>query len=260
MKSLRVVQVTDIHLLPEPGSKLYGVDTAIALQLVINAIAQLLPKPDLIIATGDLAEDGSNKTYSRLRKILAGTNLPVYVLSGNHDDSSAMQDALVSRNIKFVDKARLGGWFFVFVNSQAVGESYGFISPAEMSLLKANLEAAGDAPVMVALHHTPMPICLRANCQLQNAVELNNLLDGFRNVKAVIAGHTHIEAEEINGSYIRYTTPSTFAQVDHGQATDSDTGDFWSSHTMDGSAHGFRVLDLMPDGEVNSQVYWVYDG
>lgn len=259
MKTLRVAQITDIHLLPEPGAKLYGVDTAIALQLVINAIVELSPQPELIIATGDLAEDSSDRTYYRLRNILADANIPVYVLPGNHDESNAMRDVLVDRNISFVDMTSRDNWNFIFVNSQAVGESYGFISPDEMSLLKANLEAAGDVPVVVALHHTPMPICPRANCQLQNVSELNQLLDDFRNVKAVIAGHTHIEAEEINGGHIRYTTPSTFAQVDHGHASESDAGDFWSSHTMDGSAHGFRVLDLMPDGRVDSQVHWVYD-
>jgi Icc protein len=259
MKTLRVAQITDIHLLPEPGAKLYGVDTAIALQRVINAIGELSPQPELIIATGDLAEDSSVETYNRLRNILSGTNIPVYVLPGNHDDSGAMHDVLVDRNISFVDMISRDNWEFIFVNSQAVGESYGFISPEEMALLKANLEAAGDASVVVALHHTPMPICPRANCQLKNVIELNNLLDGFRNVKAVIAGHTHIEAEEMNGGHIRYTTPSTFAQVDHGQESDSDASDFWSSHTMDGSAHGFRVLDLMPDGQISSRVHWVYD-
>jgi Icc protein len=259
MKTLRVAQITDIHLLPEPGAKLFGVDTAIALQRVINAIVELSPQPELIIATGDLAEDSSDKTYSRLRNILTGADIPVYVLPGNHDDSNAMRDVLVDSNISFVGMASRDNWNFVFVNSQAIGESYGYISADEMSSLKTNLAAVGDAPVVVALHHTPMPICPRANCQLQNVNELNQLLGEFPNVKAVIAGHTHIEAEEINGSHIRYTTPSTFAQVDHGQATDSEACDFWSSHTMDGLAHGFRVLDLMPDGTVNSRVHWVYD-
>ncbi len=254
---IRAVQITDIHLLSEPGAKLYGVDTAISLQKVIDAIVNLSPPADLIIATGDLAEEPSKKTYNRLRGILALTNIPVYVLAGNHDDIDEMSGSLIGGNIKFVDRVRIDDWIFMFVNTQQVGESYGFISSDEMALLKANLEAAGDAPVVVALHHTPMPICPRANCQLQNVTEFNQLMQSFRSVKAVIAGHTHVAAENINASHIQYTTPSTFAQVDHGLASNLDEGDFWSSHTMDGSSHGFRVLDLMPDGQVNSQVHWV---
>ena len=259
MKPLRVAQITDIHLLSEPGAKLYGVDTAIVLQKVIDAIAQLSPMPELIIATGDLAEDGLRTTYNRLRDILTALYMPVYVLAGNHDDIGEMRLGLGGGNINFVDKHRVDNWNFIFVNSRLAGESYGFISPDEMSLLKTNLEVVGDAPVVVALHHTPMPICPQANCQLQNVSEFNRLIDKFPGVKAVIAGHTHIEAEKINPGYIQYTTPSTFAQADHRSASESDKTDFWTSHTMDGSSHGFRVLDLFPDGRVGSKVHWVCD-
>lgn len=259
MKSLRVVHITDIHLLAEPGARLYGIDTAVALQKVIDAIVELTPPPDLLIATGDLAEDGSEATYSRLGNLLAGVNMPVYVLAGNHDDINEMHDSLVGGNISFLDMARIDNWFFMFVNSQVVGESYGFISPVEMSLLKDNLELAGDAPVVVALHHTPMEICPRANCQLQNLTEFNQLTASFPGIKAVIAGHTHVNAEKNIASHVQYTTPSTFAQIDHGLAGDSDSGDFWALHRMDGSSHGFRVLDLTPDGQITSQVHWVYD-
>jgi Icc protein len=259
MKSLRVVQITDIHLLAGPGAKHYGIDTAVTLQKVIDAIIGLTPTPDLMIATGDLAEDGLEATYNRLGKLLAAVNMPVYVLAGNHDDIDKMHDSLVGGNISFVDMARVGNWVFVFVNSQVVGKSYGLISPDEMSLLKRNLELVRDAPVVVALHHTPMEICPRANCQLQNVTEFNQLLGSFPGIKAVIAGHTHVNAEKNNASHVQYTTPSTFAQIDHGLAGDSDSGDFWALHRMDGSSHGFRVLDLMAGGQVSSQVHWVYD-
>ncbi len=257
IKALRVVQITDIHLLAEAGARLYGVDSAITLQKVIDAIRQLSPLPGLIIATGDLAEDGSKATYARLRHVLAAINIPVYVLPGNHDDAGAMHDALVDENISFVDSVRVGAWYFMFVNTQVVGESYGFISADEMSLLRTNLKSAGDSPVVVALHHTPMQICPRMNCQLQNLSEFNQLVHGFPGIKAVIAGHTHIDAEKNNASHIQYTTPSTFAQFAHDLACDSDAGEFWLSHTMDGSSHGFRVLDLMPNGQISSRVHWV---
>lgn len=259
MKSLRVVQITDIHLMAESGAKLLGVDTAVTLQKVLDTIAALSPPPEMIIATGDLADDGSVTTYKRLRHLLAGVDIPVYVLAGNHDGIDEMHDSLLDENINFVDTARVGHWTFMFVNTQVAGQSHGFISPDEMSLLKANLELAGEAPVVVALHHTPMLICREANCQLQNVTEFNRLLDGFPGIKAVIAGHTHIAAAKVNSSYTQYTTPSTFAQIAHGSGSDSFEGEFWKSHTMDGSSHGFRVLDLQPDGQFNSQVLWLYD-
>jgi len=259
MKILRVAQITDIHLMAKSNARLHGVDTAVSLQKVLDAIGELSPQPEIIIATGDLAEDGSIATYRRFRDLMASVNIPLYVLAGNHDDISAMHDTLVGEAIKNVDMARVGEWIFLFVNTQVPGESYGHISPDEMSLLKANLELAGEMPVVVSLHHTPMPVCQQTNCQLQNVSDFNQLVEGFPCVKAVIAGHTHIEAEQLIAGHIQFTTPSTFAQVAHDMELDPGAEGFWMTHRMDGSKHGFRVLDLMPEGQVSSQVHWVYD-
>jgi len=258
-KTLRVAQITDIHLMAKANARLHGVDTAVSLQKVLDAIGELSPQPKIIIATGDLAEDGSIATYKQFRRLLASIKIPLYVLAGNHDDISAMHDTLVGEAIKNVDMARVGEWIFLFVNTQVPGESYGYISPDEMSLLKANLELAGETPVVVSLHHTPMPVCRQTNCQLQNVSEFNRLIEGFPCVKIVIAGHTHIEAEQLIAGHIQFTTPSTFAQVDHDVELDPGAEGFWMTHRMDGSKHGFRVLDLMPEGQVSSQVHWVYD-
>ncbi len=68
--TIRVVQLTDIHLTATTGSELDGVDTALALESTITAISQLPKMPDVIIATGDLAEHGSKIAYARLRDLL----------------------------------------------------------------------------------------------------------------------------------------------------------------------------------------------
>ncbi len=109
MKTFRVAQITDIHLMAKANARLHGVDTAVSLQKVLNAIGELLPQPEIIVATGDLAEDGSITTYKRFRRLLASTKIPLYVLAGNHDGISEMHGTLVSETIKIVDMARVGG-------------------------------------------------------------------------------------------------------------------------------------------------------
>jgi 3',5'-cyclic AMP phosphodiesterase CpdA len=88
---MRVLHITDCHVLPESGAKVYGVDTFRALQRVLTAALTLRNPPDLILATGDLSEDGSAGSYRRLRDALVGTGLPVYAIPGNHDSSQQMQ-------------------------------------------------------------------------------------------------------------------------------------------------------------------------
>lgn len=251
--TIRVVQITDIHLTAEPGSLLYGVDTAESLKNIIDAIAQLTLKPDMVIATGDLAEDGAMSTYERLQDLLAQLCIPVYVLPGNHDDVEKMRACLNRGNLSFTKSANVSDWGFVFVNSQVLGQSHGYLSAKEISELENNISKVGDCPILVAIHHTPSDVCPASECRLTNAEEFTALLNRHKNIKGVIAGHTHTANEFDTGSHIQFTTPSTFAYASH----PVDLADLPSSHKLDGSLQGFRILDLFPEGSIKSEVRWL---
>ena len=120
-----------------------------------------------------------------------------------------------------------------------------------------NLKAAGGRPIMVAFHHPPDPQCPSTGCQLRNADQVLALLKKYSGVKALINGHTHNAVDEKIGSLMMYTSPSTFAQVTHAQlGADVDHEDFFAAHTFDKQSHGFRVLDLSPDGNIISEIHW----
>jgi 3',5'-cyclic-AMP phosphodiesterase len=255
---MQIAQITDLHLLPEKGAELYGVDTGAALEKVIEVIINLEVKPDLIVATGDLAEDASAQTYQRLQGIISTVDTPVYVLPGNHDDVNEMQKYLVNEQIKFESQLEFGDWLFAFVNTKVVGESHGFISQTEMSVLEGNITKANGQPMLIALHHTPTDVCPSKGCQLHNAQALKAIIERHPNVKAVLAGHTHTPEEEVLGECTIYTTPSTFAMATHAQLGASvDHNDFWDSHQLNGDHQGFRVLELKSNGGIQSEVVWV---
>jgi len=256
--ALRVLQITDSHLTAKPGSKLYGVDTAHALKNIVSAVKQLHPSPNVIIATGDLAEDGSKEAYTRLRKLLAELNIPVYVLPGNHDDLSQMHSSFNSNGFFCTSNASIADWGFIFVNSQVVGHSHGYVSTTGLNELKKNISDLDGKPILVALHHTPTHVCPSFGCQLKNARAFTDLLNKSPNIKGVIAGHTHNASEVNAGTHVQFTTPSTFAHASHAHLGESvDHDDFWDSHSLDGSLQGFRILDLLPDGVIKSEVHWL---
>ena len=257
---VRVVQITDLHLTTDSGSKLYDVDTGFTLGRVISRINQLTVQPDIVIATGDLVEDPSRAAYIRLRGYLFKLNCPVYVLPGNHDHTDNMRKWLINDGIHFDTRSSIGKWEFVFVNSQVVGKDHGCVSVDELAVLERNCSACGEKPILVSIHHTPDLTCPCSGCQLENSAELIEVLSRYENVKGVIAGHTHLERQSRISPFPIFTTPSTFAHVTHDQSGKwKDHEDFWMSHELNIHKQGFRSLDLMPDGEITSQVYWIND-
>jgi len=78
-----VAQITDIHI---------GFDKAaveehnlLRLRAVIRRLVDGPHRPDLLLLTGDLTEDGAPQDYARLVAELSPCPFPVWPLVGNHD-------------------------------------------------------------------------------------------------------------------------------------------------------------------------------
>ena len=254
---MRILQITDCHLLPEVGAKIYGTDTFRSLSSVLQSALALPERPDLIVATGDLSEDGSDGSYQRLRQILLDAGLPVYVIAGNHDSVEAMRRSLIGGPIRMEPCLDLEAWRIVFVDSKVEGEPHGYLEKAELRRLGETLSADSERPAIVCLHHSPIRPCPSTGCHLENADELIAVLDSHANARAVLAGHSHLAMERCIRHATLLTTPATSSQCVHAQTGDAvDHEDFWSSHRFDASRHGFRMLSLHRDGRFESSVHW----
>src|SRR5690348_1407135 len=88
-----IAQISDMHIKP-PGTLLYKrIDTAGYLERAVAHVMRLDPRPDLVIATGDLVDGGKPEEYAFLREMLAPLAMPVYLIPGNHDARDAMRAA-----------------------------------------------------------------------------------------------------------------------------------------------------------------------
>ena len=80
---LRVVQITDCHLGESPGEKLVGMDTDESLDYILSLIRVEQAHARLLLATGDLSNDGGSGAYQRLAQKLDGLQLPYAWLAGS---------------------------------------------------------------------------------------------------------------------------------------------------------------------------------
>src|SRR2546422_160764 len=88
-----MAQITDTHIRPEGVLAYRRVDTAPYLSRAVEHLTRLRPRPDVVLATGDLVDAGTAEEYRRLHGLLAPLPMPVYLIPGNHDNRDALRAA-----------------------------------------------------------------------------------------------------------------------------------------------------------------------
>jgi Icc protein len=218
MPAFQLLQVTDPHLFGDASRELYGLNTAESLRLVLAAALGAGRRADAIVVTGDIGDDFSAAAYANFRRALAGCGAPVFCLPGNHDDPALMATLLDDRGFQYCGRARLGGWGVVLLDTHLDGDASGRVAPHELARLDADLHALADVPVLVCLHHPPVPVgsAWLDAVGLQNGPEFLAVLDRHPQVRAVLAGHVHQEFDAQRGAVRLLATPSTCARVTAG--------------------------------------------
>ena len=261
--SLYVVQLTDSHLFSRSQKELLGVNTDVSFQAVLKAVVSLDPKPDLVMVTGDLSQDGSAASYQRCRELLSSLDLDTYWLPGNHDDNAVMVAELgemasagrtFSSNKIFADKIFADKviaktpWRIVLLDSSIDGEVGGYLAEEELQRLEAELELAtqNQQYAAIALHHPPFLMQSRwlDTSTLANPEQLLERLDRFDCVRVVLFGHVHQEWEQVRNGVTYMACPSTCVQF-------QPRSDSFALETI---APGYRQLWLHPDGSIETLV------
>jgi len=106
--SIRIAQITDCHLPADPGQGYRGVDSHENLKALLQKVKSL--KPDLILATGDLSEDGSQASYLALQRLFGVVGVPVLALPGNHDDPTVLAQFYPGSPVDTVQVTQHGSW------------------------------------------------------------------------------------------------------------------------------------------------------
>lgn len=243
---MRVVQLSDTHLFESIEGKLLGLNTEDSLIKVLELIQREQPDADLVLATGDLSQDGSEESYSRFHRHMDSTfDIPVYWLPGNHDIMGKMNlhKAAESMSPCVVE---INGWHIILLDSTVEGEVPGYMEEGQLAFLDQSLQASQGKHVMVCLHHQPVPVGSQwLDEQLVgNAEQFISVLDRYDNIRSVIWGHVHQDfVGERNGVKLM-SVPSTCVQF---KPKSDDFG-------VDDTNPGYRWIDIYDDGRVETGV------
>ena len=248
--TIRVLQLTDLHLMADPLAELKGICTRTRFDAVMRAASEVVGPVERLIITGDLAHDEKHETYSALRNQLQSWLPKLRIIPGNHDDRRAIRQTfgeriqVASDRIVFVDA--VAGWTLIGLDSQVTGELRGELGSAQLHWLEQQLASRSDQSIALFVHHPPVLIgSLWIDAiRMDDADSLWLLLDRYKQVRIVCCGHIHQEQTIVGHSAIVLTTPSTGVQFQ----PESE------SLVVDSVWPGFRVLDLEPDGTFRTHV------
>ncbi len=243
--SVLLVQLTDSHLFADADGKLLGMNTHDSLQRVIERVLDEQPQVDLILASGDLSQDGSVASYQRFRQLHEQIPAPARWFAGNHDELPAMQAACAGSDL-LQPVTDLGNWRIILLDTSIPGAVPGHLSAAQLALLSAALSDAGERHVLVTFHHHPVSIGCRwmEPIGLRNPDALFAVLDGFPNVRALLWGHIHQEFDQLRNGVRLLASPSTCVQFAPGS----------EEFQVDQEAPGYRWLRLYADGRLETAV------
>lgn len=234
-----VAQVTDPHLFESDDRQLLGVTTAESFQAVLKQIDNLRRRPDLLLLTGDLSQDGRTESYLTLKQMVNVLGIPTFWLPGNHDNVPAMTP-LLNDGMMLADKSfEVGDWRFLLLNSQVPGCVHGCLGTDTLNWLDEQLRVYHHQPTLIALHHPPFTLGSEwlDGSALQNPEALFRVLDRHPQVKLVLFGHVHQEYSRWRRDVQYFGTPSTCIQFE------PQSADF----ALDTCHPGFRILHLYPD-------------
>jgi 3',5'-cyclic AMP phosphodiesterase CpdA len=195
---LRILHLSDTHLFGADPSGTgdrplhYGrVDTTAALRRVLDR-ASVLTRLDLVVASGDLSDDGSPDSYRQLRELIdpwaAARGADVLYAMGNHDLREGFEAVLGARE----RVATVRGRRIIVLDSSVPGAGYGAVDAAQLERLRAELAVPAEYGSVLVLHHPPVPAPtpLLAALQLQDPQPLLEVC-AAGDVRVILAGHYH---------------------------------------------------------------------
>jgi 3',5'-cyclic-AMP phosphodiesterase len=226
-----IAQITDMHIKPEGALAYKRVDTAGFLARAVDHILHLDPRPDVVLATGDLVDRGTAEEYQRLRHLLAPLPMPVYLIPGNHDDREAMRREFADHTymprdgfIQYVVDD--GPVRLIALDTLIPGKGGGRVDAERITWLDARLREAPTKPTLIFMHHPPFMtgIAYMDAISLEGADALAEVVRRHAQVERVACGHLHRSIQSRWAGTVASTAPSTAHQVVLDVREDADLG------------------------------------
>lgn len=192
-----VAQVTDLHIGFDRGNN-HELNVR-RLNLVIDQLNAMRPKPSLLLVTGDLVEYGDDaEAYKHMHALIGRWDGPLLWAIGNHDSRAGFAAQLPSvprdANGFFQYEIDHGGLRWIVLDTLDEGRHGGMVCEARAAWLEARLAERTTVPTVLILHHPPVDTGIdwmsALSCE-EWVQRLEAVITPATQVVAMISGHVH---------------------------------------------------------------------
>lgn len=203
-----LAQLTDTHVVDHDLAGELYVDNNRRLAMAVDRLNAETVRPEAIVGTGDLTDNGTEAEMATLLDLLAPLKIPFLPLVGNHDRKDTFADAFdlpwaSPTNLSWsvdVGPIRILG-LDTMVNQPGRAEAApdevhhaGVFDDERADWLSGELEAAGAKPVVVAMHHPPFKSGIHwmdANGLEGHERFAEVIADSPATIERILCGHLH---------------------------------------------------------------------
>lgn len=169
------------------------------LNLVIDQLNEMRPKPSLLLVTGDLVEWPDDlDAYRHMVSLVGRWQGPVVWAIGNHDSREnfrAVLPKVPADEHGFIQyEMDQGGVRWIVIDTLDEGRHGGMICDKRAAWLKKRLRERKDVPTVIVLHHPPVDTGIdwmsALSCEAW-VQRLESVVRPARQVVGMVAGHVH---------------------------------------------------------------------
>ncbi|MGE5407063.1 MAG: phosphodiesterase [Syntrophothermus sp.] len=211
-----LIQISDLHI----GAEWTAGDPGEAVERAIAAVEGFPNRPDAVLVSGDLTENGGEEEYARARALLAGLAVPLHVIPGNHDERGAMRRAFglpgtADEPIQYA--VELGPVRLLGLDSLRPGADRGELDEERLAWLERELALEPARPALIAVHHPPLKIGIDVWDEIglddASRAGLERVVAASPQVLGVVSGHVHRTLVGQLGGRPALAIPSVYEQA-----------------------------------------------
>ncbi len=231
-----IAHLSDLHLLASAAPTCGVAPMAENLARCVASVNRLSARPDLVLITGDVTQDGTLEQAEHAASILSELAMPFYLVPGNHDRRDTLWEvfsgtACPERQDRFCSYV-IDGYpvRIIALDSTREGQPGGELCPARARWLAARLREDQGRPTIIAMHHPPMKLGVPETDidGFVGADRLQRMVAGHDNIERILCGHIHLHTHARWAGTVVTTCPSPGMALAYELESGADSG-FFSS-------------------------------